>query len=47
MPQQPSLSFFEAANQQPDFTVVLRGYDRAQVDSHVERLNALIAQKET
>jgi len=44
--QQPSLSFFETANTQPDFTVVLRGYDRAQVDDFIQRLNSLIAQKE-
>src|SRR5262245_17508140 len=45
MPQQPSsLSFFENANSQPDFTVVLRGYDRNQVDDFVQRLNAHLAQ---
>ena len=49
MPQQPqsNLTFFENANSQPDFTVVLRGYDRAQVDDFVGRLNAALAQSET
>ena len=46
MPQQPSLSFFDNANEQPDFTVVLRGYDREQVTNEVQRLKALINQKE-
>ncbi len=46
MPQQPSLTFFEQANSQPDFTVVLRGYDRAQVDDFLQRLNAALAQSE-
>ena len=31
MAQQSSLTFFENANSQPDFTVVLRGYDRVAV----------------
>src|SRR6476620_2840458 len=45
--QQSSLTFFENANSQPDFTVVLRGYDRNQVDDFVQRLNAALAQSET
>src|SRR5688572_13576529 len=44
--QQSSITFFESANSQPDFTVVLRGYDRAQVDDFVGRLNAALAQSE-
>src|SRR5215831_13120568 len=46
MAQQSSLTFFDNANSQPDFTVVLRGYDRAQVDDYVQRLNAGLAQSE-
>ena len=46
MAQQSSLTFFENANSQPDFTVVLRGYDRPQVDDFVGRLNAALAQSE-
>ncbi len=46
MAQQSSLTFFENANSQPDFTVVLRGYDRPQVDDFVQRLNAALAQSE-
>src|SRR5437773_10850939 len=44
--QQSSLTFFENANSQPDFTVVLRGYDRPQVDDFVQRLNAALGQSE-
>ncbi|MGH3645749.1 MAG: DivIVA domain-containing protein, partial [Micromonosporaceae bacterium] len=44
MPQQPSsLSFFDNANE-PDFAVVLRGYDRAHVDTYLQRLNQSIEQ---
>ena len=46
MAQQSSLTFFDNANSQPDFTVVLRGYDRPQVDDFVQRLNAALAQSE-
>ena len=46
MAQQSSLTFFENANSQPDFTVVLRGYDRPQVDDFVQRLNAALVQSE-
>src|SRR5215510_7460708 len=46
MAQQSSVTFFENANSQPDFTVVLRGYDRPQVDDFVQRLNAALAQSE-
>ncbi len=46
MAQQFFSTFFENANSQPDFTVVLRGYDRPQVDDFVQRLNAALAQSE-
>ena len=46
MASQSSMTFFENANSQPDFTVVLRGYDRPQVDDFVQRLNAALAQSE-
>ena len=45
-PSSLPLTFFENANSQPDFTVVLRGYDRPQVDDFVQRLNAALAQSE-
>ena len=48
MPQQQdqNLAFFETANSQHDFTVVLRGYDRGQVDAHLGRLVAALNQSE-
>ena len=48
MPQQQdaNLAFFETANSQHDFTVVLRGYDRHQVDGHLGRLVAALNQSE-
>ena len=50
MPQQPqqpsSLAFFDDASGGTEFSVVLRGYDRAQVDGHVQRLTAAITQAE-
>src|SRR6266545_274837 len=40
MPQQPqsNLAFFDNANPPQEFSVVLRGYDRTQVDDAVQRL---------
>src|SRR5262245_24918996 len=47
MSQQPSsVAFFDGANTQQDFTVVLRGFDREQVNAFVGRLNAQLAQSE-
>src|SRR3954465_9783008 len=48
MPQQQdqNLTFFETANSQTDFTVVLRGYDRHQVDGHLGRVVAALNQAE-
>src|SRR3954464_12280261 len=48
MPQQQdqNLAFFEGANSQHDFTVVLRGYERGQVDAHLGRLIAALNQSE-
>jgi DivIVA domain-containing protein len=47
MPQQQSnVAFFDGANTQHDFTVVLRGYDREQVNDFVGRLNAQLGQTE-
>src|SRR3954468_19154343 len=48
MPQQQdqNLAFFDGANSQHDFTVVLRGYDRGQVDAHLGRLVAALNQSE-
>ena len=48
MPQQQdqNLAFFDTANSQHDFTVVLRGYDRHQVDGHIGRLLAALNQSE-
>jgi len=35
-----SLSFFDHAGSDPGFAVVMRGYDRNQVDDHVRRLGS-------
>ena len=46
MAQQSSTAFFDTANAGTEFSVVLRGYDRPQVDDYVGRLNAALAQAE-
>src|SRR5256885_12029221 len=50
MPQQPQQlsngAFFDDASGGQEFSVVLRGYDRQQVDGHVQRLTAAISQAE-
>src|SRR5215475_9747938 len=48
MPQQQSdvPPFFDGATSHADFTVVLRGFDREQVTSHLGRLNSQLLQTE-
>src|SRR5579859_18626 len=50
MPQQPqqpsSLAFFDDASGGQEFSVVLRGYDRQQVDGAINRLTATVTQAE-
>ena len=47
MPQpQSDVAFFDGANTQADFTVVLRGFDREQVTAHLGRINAQLIQSE-
>src|SRR5690348_5247014 len=45
MAQQSSTAFFDSA-QEGDFSVPLRGYDRAQVDAYVQRVTAALAAAE-
>src|SRR5690554_3683440 len=49
MPQQQpsSLAFFENVNSQHELTVVLRGYDREQVNNLVNGLKQALTQAET
>jgi DivIVA domain-containing protein len=49
MPQpqpQQNIAFFDNANSSSEFSVVLRGYDRAQVDDFIGRLNGALTQSE-
>src|SRR5262245_25356676 len=48
MPQQQdsNLAFFDNATAPHDFTVALRGYDRQQVDTYLQRLTAALTQSE-
>src|ERR1700749_3375430 len=44
--QDANTAFLGTAQSQHDFTVVLRGYDRGQVDAHLGRLVAALNQSE-
>ena len=44
--QQSTTAFFDNANNGQEFSVVLRGYDRGQVDTEIGRLNNAILQSE-
>ena len=49
MPQQQpqaNLAFFDSSNNGQEFTVTLRGYDRAQVDTEIARLSNALHQSE-
>src|ERR1041384_3240563 len=47
MPQQQSnLAFFDNPGPLPELSVVLRGYDRSQVDNELRRLNDALNQSE-
>src|SRR5688572_17009133 len=43
-PQSDVTPFFDGSNTHADFTVVLRGFDRDQVNAHLGRLNAQLMQ---
>ena len=42
--EQGNLSFFDSSNTDPGFTIALRGYDRHQVNEHLQRLNTELTQ---
>jgi DivIVA domain-containing protein len=41
---QSSVSFFDSSSGNPDFTIALRGYDRHQVNEHLQRLSTELSQ---
>src|ERR1051325_483573 len=46
-PTENNLSFFDSSNTDPGFTIALRGYDRHQVNEHLQRLNTELTQHQS